>query len=165
MDLLRGRREGLQIDADDIVVAHRPGQAHQEPPDGKPAPVGQQRGLHRLPELDVKLLHLERAHGVGDEAYVRDGAPGDQPEAVDEKPVLVRAKTHPVLGERKEVVGRAAGKNGQDRQKLEAPGQPRRKGGGGDPGQHVKARGVGAVIGKDEAFLQISGQFRAPGRK
>lgn len=108
VDLVRWGREGLQVDAHDIVVAHRPRQAHQQPPDPEPAPVRQQRGLHGLLELDVKLLHFKRADGVGDKIDIGDGSPGDKPEAVDEKPVLVRANPHPALGERKKVVSGAA---------------------------------------------------------
>src|ERR1700741_1990109 len=62
VDFIGGWREGLQVDANDIVVAHFPRQSHQQPPSREPPPVREQRSAQRLLELDVQFFHLKRPH-------------------------------------------------------------------------------------------------------
>lgn len=111
MDFFGGWDKGLEVDANDIVVTHRPGQPHEKTPDGKPAPVRQQRAVYGLDQLDMEFLHFKGAHGIGNEINLSDRAPSDEPEPVDKKPVLIGAKPGPVFRKWEEVIGRASGQN------------------------------------------------------
>src|SRR6516162_5897188 len=154
-DHIGGRSEGLKVDAHDVVIAHRPRQAHEEPPDGKPPPIDQKRAVHRLLQLDVKLFHVECADRVGDEADVVDRAPRDKAEAVHEKPVLIGAKPWPALGERQEIISRAPCQDGRDGKKLVSPGEPCGEACHRKRRERIKSRCLLFVVRKNKSFLQI----------
>ena len=84
VDLFGRSGEGLQIDANDIVMGHRPWQPHKQPPNGESAPIREQRFIEGLLQFDLQLFHFKRADRIGDEINFTYSAPGDKSESVNE---------------------------------------------------------------------------------
>ena len=118
MNILGRRGEGGERNAHDIVVAHRPGQLHQQPPDRQAAPIHEQCVVQRGFQADLQLVRFGEARRKGNLLNIADGAPGNETETVDENAVLPRADPRLAFLKRVKILGDASRRRTDDQKRV-----------------------------------------------